>query len=117
MSTNYRSSMGAGLPRYNMKVHTYTDKIFLITPIVLVLSLDSPVTKRFIQNVESEPRGKSFSRARNFLCVKLLSQLLSAFGLRTLSQAERHKVTREFVLPQFCRVELQIQIIPFISSC
>lgn len=57
--------------------------------------------KGFIKDVESESRGKSFSRPRNFLCVRLLSQLLSAFRLYILSQAERHKSHLRIRLPQF----------------
>lgn len=56
--------------------------------------------KGFMKDVESESRGKSFSRARNFLCVRLLSQLLSAFELYICTFSVKQndiKVTYEFV--------------------
>lgn len=56
--------------------------------------------KDFMKDVESESRGKSFSRACNFLCIRLLSQLLSAFELYicTFSVKQNNiKITCEFV--------------------
>lgn len=81
--------------------------------IILEFLIKLAMMKGFIKDVESESRGKSFSRPRNFLCVRLLSQLLSAFRLYILSQAERHKSHLRIRLPQFYWIALQVGRIIF----